>query len=63
MADAIANLSTTTGKTPLVFNLCEWGWVSPSIISVSVKSLTESSDVTLRAKCGFGGSKYLRVGG
>ncbi|KZT04878.1 glycoside hydrolase family 27 protein [Laetiporus sulphureus 93-53] len=26
MADAIANLSVTTGKEPLIYSLCEWGW-------------------------------------
>ena len=27
MADALAELSSTTGKPPFVFSLCEWGWV------------------------------------
>ena len=27
MADALAELSETTGKLPFVFSLCEWGWV------------------------------------
>ncbi|EJD00169.1 glycoside hydrolase [Fomitiporia mediterranea MF3/22] len=26
MADAIADLAKSSGKPPLVFNLCEWGW-------------------------------------
>ncbi|KZT64432.1 glycoside hydrolase family 27 protein [Daedalea quercina L-15889] len=26
MADAIANLSSTTGEPPLIYSLCEWGW-------------------------------------
>ncbi|EPT02375.1 hypothetical protein FOMPIDRAFT_53872 [Fomitopsis schrenkii] len=26
MADAIANLSSTTEQPPLVYSLCEWGW-------------------------------------
>ncbi|PCH37488.1 glycoside hydrolase family 27 protein [Wolfiporia cocos MD-104 SS10] len=26
MADAIATLSQTSGKPPLIFSLCEWGW-------------------------------------
>ncbi|KAH9936696.1 glycoside hydrolase superfamily [Amylocystis lapponica] len=26
MAGAIANLSTSTGESPLIFSLCEWGW-------------------------------------
>ena len=27
MADALAELSRSTGKPPFVFSLCEWGWV------------------------------------
>ncbi|KAH9925139.1 glycoside hydrolase superfamily [Fomitopsis serialis] len=26
MADAIANLSSTSGQPPLIYSLCEWGW-------------------------------------
>ncbi|KAL5492791.1 hypothetical protein ACEPAI_4239 [Sanghuangporus weigelae] len=26
MADAIADLAKSSGKPPLIFNLCEWGW-------------------------------------
>ncbi|KAF8330631.1 glycoside hydrolase [Amanita rubescens] len=29
MADALAELSSTTGKPPFVFSLCEWGWNQP----------------------------------
>ena len=28
MADAIADLAKSSGKPPLIYNLCEWGWVS-----------------------------------
>lgn len=30
MSDAIASVAQSTGKPPLIFSLCEWGWVSSS---------------------------------
>jgi hypothetical protein len=28
MTDALKQLAATTRKTPFVFSLCQWGWVS-----------------------------------
>lgn len=28
MSGAIADVAKSTGKPPLIFSLCEWGWVS-----------------------------------
>lgn len=45
MADALAQLSETSGKPPFIFSLCEWGWVRFRFLIIQLDSdvFTESS--------------------
>lgn len=54
MADAIANLAKSSGKPPMIFNLCEWGWVSEDAAGTRMNPVTFHS--TLRVRYGSGES-------
>lgn len=58
MADAIANLSITTGQPPLLYSLCEWGWVrlasSHTTISVTANVRIVLVEPSLALGCEHG---------
>ena len=51
---AIANLAKSSGKPPLIFNLCEWGWVS--VDHAATRTIVATFHSTLRVRYGSGES-------
>ena len=61
MADAIANLSESTGEKPIIYSLCQWGRVRLFIIPDSICQLTLVQEQPWYWARDFGQSWRVRI--